>query len=95
MLKPLATIAAVGVAGLLAMSSSAGADEKRADGVRNPQVTDFSAHRRRYRHTHRRYYPRAYYYDPYDAYAYYPYRYYRPGPRFHVGPGGFSFGFGY
>jgi hypothetical protein len=101
--KILTLVAAAGVAGLLAMPNPATANEQRPDGVRNAEVTEFSAQRRYRRHYVRRYYvpPRVYYgppyYYPYGAYAYYPYRYryYRPGPHIHVGPRGFSFGFGY
>jgi hypothetical protein len=95
--KTLTALAAIGIAGLLALPVPATANDKRADGIRNGEVMDFSSHRR-YRRVVRHYYgPRYYYarpyYDPYYSYAYYPrYRYYRPGPHVHVGPGGFSFG---
>lgn len=102
MSRILIALAAAGIAGLIALPVPAAANDTRADGIRNGEAMEFSSHRRPYRHRHvRRYWgPRYYYggpsYYPYDAYAYYPYRhYYRPGPRVHIGPGGFSFGFGY
>ena len=76
------------------------ADNRRADGLTNatPQVTDISAHRRRWhrprayvRYGYRyRYYPR--YYGDY-AYAPYPYRYRYYGPRYYRPGVSFQFGF--
>ena len=99
----LAGAAAIGVAGLVAMTP-ASANEQRADGARNAQLDqwEFSDRRRRYRN--RRYYSRRYYggpryysgyYAPYYAYA--PRPYYRPygyGYYPYQRPGlSFSFGF--
>jgi hypothetical protein len=101
----LATCAAAALTAAFAMPVSAGATEKRADGVRNVEQTDVSAQRRKYRrHAHRHYYgPRyryrygyapRYYSGPYYAYAPRYYRpYYRPGVSVGVGPFGFGFGF--
>lgn len=78
-------LAALAVAGAVWFTASAPATAApRADGVREATQTDLSAHRRRYRHSHRRAVrvyaaPRYYgYYGP----TYYDRPYYRPAPLF-------------
>ena len=88
---------------MLALPAPAIAKDRTADGARNIEQVDISARRKHHRrhvrrHWHPRYhYTRRHYYYPYGAYAYSPYYYepyyYRSGPRFSVGPWGFSFGF--
>jgi hypothetical protein len=79
---------------VLALPGPAGAAERRADGVRNADQTEFSSAHRRWhrRHYVRRHGYRSYGYRSYRPYGYgygYPYGYYRPGPSI-----GLSFGFG-
>lgn len=96
----LATCAAAAVTAALAMPATAVAADKRADGVRNMDQTEFSSQRKHRRYHAQRYYgPRYGYYRPYRPYyydaPYYAYapRYYRPGVGVGVGPFGFGFGF--
>lgn len=97
MSKLYTALAALALLFVLATPGPANADERRADGARNLDQHEYSAHRRRYRHRHRhvrRYYraPRYYYGSPY-RYGYYRYPYY--SRRYYGGPGvSFSFGFG-
>jgi hypothetical protein len=104
MTKILATCAAVALTAAFAMPVPAGAAEKRADGVRNQDQTEFSSQRRYRRYYGHRYYgPRYGYYRPYRSYynapyyAYAPRPYYRPyySPGVAVGVGPFGFGFGF
>ena len=106
MTKILASCAALALTAVFAMPVSAGATEKRADGVRNAEQTDVSAQRRYRRYGHRYYGPRYRYgyrgyrygYRPYYSAPYYAYSpYYRPyyGPRVGVGVGPLGFGFGW
>jgi hypothetical protein len=98
--KLLAALAAIGLTIVVALPGPSQAGERRADGIRNIDQVEVSARRKKRRYVVRRYwgpryyYGAPYYYDPYYAYGYYPY-YYRRGPHVSVGPGGFSFGFGW
>src|SRR5437899_3319445 len=99
MMKIVTGVAALAVLTVMAMPGTAGAAERRADGVRTQEQlapTEFSS---QYRRWHRRHFVRHYWgppfyaYDPYYPY-YYPYRYYRPrwyGPHAYVGIGPFGF----
>lgn len=73
--------ATLAIGAVLAFVFPAEAAPRKADGFRNSEQVDVSAHRRRYRYyRHYRYYPRYrpyYYYGPRIYYGYYPY-YYRP-----------------
>ena len=105
MSKMIIGLAAIGTAAMLALPAPAVAKDRPADGVRNADQLEVSAARKR-RHVRRHYAPRysyyrpqrySYYrpyYEPYYAYGYSPY-YYRSGPHLGIGPGGFSFGFGF
>jgi hypothetical protein len=96
-------VAAVAVIGLFTLSTPAGANEQRADGVRNGNAQvgqwEFSDRRRRYRRYYyaRRYWaPRAYYAAPYYAPApYYAYAPYRRPFGYPFGFPGFGMGFGW
>ncbi|MBI4275676.1 MAG: hypothetical protein HY659_13355 [Rhizobiales bacterium] len=75
-------LAALVTGAVLAFSVPADAAQRKADGFRNAEQIDVSAHRRHYRYY--RYHPR-YYYGPRFYYgAPYPY-YYRPY-RYHYAP---------
>jgi hypothetical protein len=99
MSKLLGSCAAFALLVILALPGPANAAERKADGLRtSSEMTDVSAHRRRY---HRRFVRRHVWGPPvgywgYRSYAYDPY--YRPywGPRAYVGAPGFgvSVGFG-
>jgi hypothetical protein len=94
MSKILLSLAAGTALFVLALPSSAGAAERRADGVRNAvEHTDFSSYHRR---GHRRGYVVRRAYRPYYGYPYaygwgYPY-YYQPRPFVGFGVGPFGFG---
>jgi hypothetical protein len=94
MIKLVTGLAVAGAVAFFAAPEPAQATD-RQDGARNAQVTDFSSHRRSYRHRHSRPYY-GYYRAPYYGYYASPY-YYRPygyyGPRYYGHSPGFSFGF--
>ncbi len=85
MSKILSGLAVLAALVVLSLPAPASAAERRADGVRNFEQFEFSAHRRRYRHHARRYYAPGPYWGwggprPYYGYAYpYPRVYYYPG----------------
>ena len=89
MMKILA--AALVVTGAVWLTAQAPANAApRIDGIQTTTQTDLSAHRRSYRHTHRRvvrYYTAPSYYGYYGP-TYYERPYYRPAPLF-FGLGGF------
>jgi hypothetical protein len=96
-------LAAAALTLALALPGTAGAADRRADGVNNTpqQATEFSSRHRGVRHRRvvRRYYyaPRPYYrpWGPYYGYGYgYPYYPYAYAPRPFVGVGVGPFGFG-
>ncbi len=100
--KLFASVAALAFTFVLAMPGPADA-RQRADGLyKAEQATEFSSHRRRYRHVHRyRHYgyaaPRPYYagypyYRPW-GYPYYGYGY--GGPRVGIGVGPIGLGVGF
>lgn len=83
-------LAAAAFAGVFWLTAPADAAPRSVDGISNATTTDLSAHRRRYRHTHRRV---VRYYEPPRYYGYYgptyyerPYR--RPAPLW-FGIGGY------
>jgi hypothetical protein len=101
MSRILASFAAFALLFILALPGPANAAERKADGLRTAsEMTDVSAHRRRYRHRHvvRRHLwgPPVGYWGGYRSYAYDPY-YYRPywGSRAYVGGPGIGFGVGF
>ncbi len=87
-------VAALTAIFVLSLAGPVDAAERKADGIKNAAAGwDISAHRRSYRHTHRRYYRPyyPYYYGGYPYYGYgYPYGYYRP---YYYGAPGFGFSF--
>jgi len=101
MSKFLAGIAALTLAGAAVMPIQASASEREAGAstASTMQSTEFSAHRRQWRHRHNRHWgyygPRRYWGPRYRYYSYpypyygYPYGYYRPGVAFGFGPFGF------
>jgi hypothetical protein len=89
MMKILAAALVVTGAAWLTTTAPANA-APRIDGIQTTTQTDLSAHRRSYRHTHRRvvrYYTAPRYYGYYGP-TYYERPYYRPAPLF-FGLGGF------
>lgn len=83
-IMPKMLCAALAVAGAVWIAAPAQAAPQQFDGIKQATQTDLSAHRSRYRHSHRRAVrvytaPRYYgYYGP----TYYERPYYRPAPLF-------------
>jgi hypothetical protein len=96
MMKKLAIVFAVGAAALIGGSAANAADNSvkakpSTDTVQSS--TDFSAHRRHWRHRHWGYH--RHYRPYYDSYGYYaPRRYGYYGPRYYGGGPGVTFSFG-
>jgi len=94
----LSVLAGAGMAALIALPTTASADERRTDGARNTQVQELEVSDRRRRgryYSHRRYWgPRYGYYRPYYRPYYAPYYAYAPYHRPYYRPG-ISFGFGF
>jgi hypothetical protein len=105
-MKKIAIVLAVGAAALLGGSAASAADNaantvKAKAGTAVDQSTDFSSHKRKYRHRHHRAhrgYYRSYGYAPrryYRSYGYAPRRYYGGGPGITFSFGGSSGGWGH
>ena len=105
-MKKIAIVLAVGAAALLGGSAASAADNssnavKAKAGTAADQSTDFSAHKRKYRHRHHRAYGgyhRSYVYAPhpyYGSYGYAPRPYYGGGPGITFSFGGGSGGWGH
>jgi hypothetical protein len=100
-MKKLAIVLAVGAVALLGGSAANAADRDNtvtANAGSNASQTDFSSHRRKYRHSHRMvnrsYHRQSYGYAPGGYYVQQP-QYYAPQPYYGGGPGiSFSFGGG-
>lgn len=99
-MKKLAIVLAVGAAALMG-SSVANADspakaKASTDVTQSSVSTDFSAHRRHWRHRHwrHRHWSHRHYRPYYRSYGYAPGRYYYGRPRYYGGGPGITFSFG-
>ena len=98
-MKKLAIVFAVGAAALIGGSAANAADNavkaRTSTDVTQSSSTDFSAHRRHWRHHHHRHWGHRHYRPYYNSYGYYAprsYGYY--GPRYYGGGPGITFSFG-